>query len=835
MKFTRMKNAVAAALSMLMVPVCPVAKAEGSLTDSGLSYKETVETISNPGAGYTTTVWANCTPEKTNVYSPTGSLALFFIDIGGFSSGANGTTAEDGTYTEGRDYDFDESFFDAWRLTLDNCRKNGCMVGLRFRYDAGGKADPEPAEFDRVLGHISQIKESGILEDYKDIIALVESGFVGKWGEQHGGKYTSVEYKARLLDTLLDAVPDTIPVTVRTPDTFAQWAGLKRSELTDEKAIEAAGERAKSKRVGMYDDGYMGSDSDLGTYSDREKETDWLSSVAEETYFGGEFSGDIEYAKKFETYLPENAIPEMYKTHLSYINGNIFGLYKDYTFGKYCDVDGVDNSAYYGESVFRFIRDHLGYRFVLRKSELTANVYQGDTVKVRFSVENTGFANPIPHTQGSVILEKDGTYIKAPVDLDCHSWRSGTVTDSEISVKLPDSIRTGDWNIYLKETMGNYGDEIKEMPLRSIHFANEGTWNSALGANLLGTVSVKESPSHGTDNRMYVNGDKDSGSAEYLTSAVGTVIDGEMSYNGEWTEDMLLKKDDIGCAIYAKADESYLYVMSRMPEGAAAPVYNISLKDPDSGENYWLYYASNGFVYFNHDDRSGCECKWNGDMVEFRLPYGIFPVWPGTKLSGIRVFLQDSGSDWKTLGDITSPEYTLKNDLTVYTVDKDIRLAEGDSFTMSVKTPAEGADHQWLKDGKEITGATASEFTIDKADANSSGVYSVRVRTSDGSEKTAVIADVKEVFAADTSVLYGDANCSGDVDVADAVLIMQSISNPGRFGINGSEKSRITEQGRNNGDVSARGDGITVRDALSIQRLLLRIIDRLPENDNSDK
>lgn len=834
MKRSPLKTALAAVMTFLILPAVPSqsAAAEDKFTDSGLSYTEAVGTIQNPAAGYTSTVWAYCTPEKTNVYSPTGSLALFFIDIGAFSCGANGTENDDGTYTEGKDYDLNEGFFSAWRQTLDNCRRNGCMVGLRFRYDSNGKGDPEPASFEQVLRHITQIKESGILEEYEDIIALVESGFVGKWGEQHGGKYTSTEYKAKLLDALLDAVPETIPVTVRTPDTFAQWAGIKRTDLGDSEALAAAGEKAMSKRVGMYNDGYMGSNSDLGTFSDREKETDWLSSVAEETYYGGEFSGNIDFAKQYDTYLPENAIAEMYKTHLSYINGNIFPLYKDYTFGKEYDVNGVDNSAYYGENVFQFIRDHIGYRFVLRKSELTADTSQGGTVKVRFSVENTGFANPIPHTQGSIILEKDGVYIKAPIELDCHGWRSRTVTDSEIAVKLPDSIRTGRWNIYLKETMGNYSDEITEMPLRSIHFANEGTWNSSLGANLLGAVDVKASDDYGTDNALHQLGSK--GSTEYYRSDSSTVIDGAISYSGEWTEDMLIKSNDSGCTVYAKADEENLYIMSNMPEGAAASVYNISLKNAKNDENYWLYYASNGFIYFNHDDRSGCECKWKGDTVEFRLPFKVFGLSSGDTLSSLRVFLQDSGNDWKVMGDITASGYTVSSDLTVYTAHKDIRLSVGQSFTMSVKTPVKDAQYIWMKDGNPIDGAEGTSYTITSASENSVGAYSVKITAKDGTEKTAPIADIKEVKGG-TDILYGDANCNGIVDLSDAVLIMQSVSNPDRYGMSGSDKSHITEKGQDNGDVSDRGDGITVRDALAIQKYMLKLVSNLPESVKSDK
>ena len=307
------------------------------------------------------------------------------------------------------------------------------MVALRFRYDALGQADPEYATFEQVLKHISQIKESGVLEDYKDILCFVESGFVGKWGEQHGGKYVTVDYKAKLLDAMLDCVPSPVPVTVRTPDIFAEWAGIKRSELGDYVLEEGS----RASRVGLYDDGYMGSNSDLGTYSDREKETSWLGRQTLTAYFGGEFSGNIEFAKQYDTYLPENAIPEMYKTHLSYINANIFQLYKDYTFGADCDVEGADNSAYYGQNVFQFIRDHIGYRFVLRKSELTPETTQGGSVDLHFRVENTGFANPIPKQSSYFLLEKDGVYYRCDGGLDTNKWYSCTTADAKVTFELP--------------------------------------------------------------------------------------------------------------------------------------------------------------------------------------------------------------------------------------------------------------------------------------------------------------------------------------------------------------------------------------------------------------
>lgn len=87
---------------------------------------------------------------------------------------------------------------------------------------------------------------------------------------------------------------------------------------------------------------------------------------------------------------------------------------------------------------------------------------------------------------------------------------------------------------------------------------------------------------------------------------------------------------------------------------------------------------------------------------------------------------------------------------------------------------------------------------------------------------------IKIVANHDDTVTYGDANCDGDVNMSDAVLIMQSIANGDEYGL--GKPDGITEKGMNNGDVYDRGDGLTLYDALSIQRLTLELIESLPES-----
>lgn len=75
--------------------------------------------------------------------------------------------------------------------------------------------------------------------------------------------------------------------------------------------------------------------------------------------------------------------------------------------------------------------------------------------------------------------------------------------------------------------------------------------------------------------------------------------------------------------------------------------------------------------------------------------------------------------------------------------------------------------------------------------------------------------------------VWGDANCDDGVDLSDAVLIMQSIANPNKYGLGGTSPSAITEKGKELADVDTSIKGITGNDALKIQKYLLNLISSL--------
>jgi hypothetical protein len=68
-------------------------------------------------------------------------------------------------------------------------------------------------------------------------------------------------------------------------------------------------------------------------------------------------------------------------------------------------------------------------------------------------------------------------------------------------------------------------------------------------------------------------------------------------------------------------------------------------------------------------------------------------------------------------------------------------------------------------------------------------------------------------------VLAGDANQDGNVDMADVVIIMQSLANPNKYQLTGKAAKAADVYGN---------DGVTTLDALAIQKKLLHLIDTLP-------
>ena len=117
----------------------------------------------------------------------------------------------------------------------------------------------------------------------------------------------------------------------------------------------------------------------------------------------------------------------------------------------------------------------------------------------------------------------------------------------------------------------------------------------------------------------------------------------------------------------------------------------------------------------------------------------------------------------------------------------------------------------------------ANDITMEKALFNCSVFEGTEDKYTSPEPSINIPKSAKIQVLDNVSEVPGDANCDGDLSMADAVIIMQSLANPDKYGENGTDKNHITEQGKKNADIAGDNDGITNADALAIQKKLLKL------------
>ena len=162
-------------------------------------------------------------------------------------------------------------------------RKNGYKVIFRVVYDSVGQTNSEP-EFNIILQHMDDLKE--IYTTNKDIIFVVEAGYLGSYGEWHDGRYDKdLEKKNKIIEKLLEIIPEEIQINLRKPQFIIDYIGNKTT-ISEMNAFSSE----KIARLGLHNDGYLASETDLGTFekNERTESLKWQSAQTKYTAFGGE-------------------------------------------------------------------------------------------------------------------------------------------------------------------------------------------------------------------------------------------------------------------------------------------------------------------------------------------------------------------------------------------------------------------------------------------------------------------------------------------------------------------------------------------------------------------
>ena len=129
---------------------------------------------------------------------------------------------------------------------------------------------------------------------------------------------------------------------------------------------------------------------------------------------------------------------------------------------------------------------------------------------------------------------------------------------------------------------------------------------------------------------------------------------------------------------------------------------------------------------------------------------------------------------------------------------------------------------------KTITTTAKTTTTTAKTTTTTAKTTTTTAKTTTTTAKTTTTTVTKPVPTASTTTTAspeygkkGDTNCDDNVELADAILIMQALANPNKYGVKGYDPKHMTEQGKVNGDVDKSTEGLTANDALAIQEHLL--------------
>lgn len=281
------------------------------------------------------------------------------------------------------------------KRVLANFQKAGMKVIVRFVYDWDGRGmESEPDSRSLIKRHMEQAGR--IINPFHQIIYTTQGIFVGSWGEMHTSKYLTTEAMTDLLLHYASVTDDSIYLAVRTPEQYRNiMQELEENSSRYEKY--AVSREELSRRLGLFNDGMLGSLSDVGTYHEadivpekkeakkiRQREISFQHSLCLQVPNGGEVVKDNPYNDG------ERAIADLRAMRVSYLNQ----IYDEEVINKWKkDMYNGNDTLYHGLSVYDYIARHLGPRFVLQEADLHYEPYQAGSARGTVTVKNVGFSN----------------------------------------------------------------------------------------------------------------------------------------------------------------------------------------------------------------------------------------------------------------------------------------------------------------------------------------------------------------------------------------------------------------------------------------------------------
>lgn len=350
--------------------------------------------------------------------------------------------------------DFKAQALSAAELTLiqddlDKIRNAGLKVILRFAYSDNIGVDDAPLAI--VEQHLDQLQS--IFTNNKDVIAFVQAGFIGAWGEWHSSSngLATTANETTVLNKLLSVLPADIMVQLRTP-------GAKQAIFNTTDAITAAiAYTAEAKaRVGHHNDCFLAGGDDYGTYSNITLQKQYISTEALYVPTGGET------CPPSAGYNPtcSEGRNEMRLLKWTYLN---------------LDWYQPTVNAWRTSGCFDEFQRNLGYRLALVNAKFPATAAVNASITPAINIINKGYA-PLYHKKDVYLVLKDkvsGTYYEKTLAADLRLCKPEVTLPIGEAISLS-GIPAGEYDLYLR--IADKAANLKTRTEYAVQLANPNVW-----------------------------------------------------------------------------------------------------------------------------------------------------------------------------------------------------------------------------------------------------------------------------------------------------------------------------------------------------------------------
>ena len=414
-------------------------------------------------------------------------------------------------------------------------RKSGIKILLCFRYEMN-VADKKGPTLDIILSHIEQLKP--ILRKNMDIIAVLQTGFIGLYGEWHRsyhGLDKDPAAQEKVISALLDVLPSDRKIVIRCPrykNSYVKRVS-NRGDLQGLTVIEAQNGSPES-RIGFCDHGFMVGKNDAGTFAPRpSKDYDYMTKESLFVPMEGEFFWTFSKPNGWKKDDGLEAIKRLWEHHytlFSYAHNHARyegdSAKKKYN-ARYSisewKTEALDpeflkknnlpvsngyfedaNGKAVSRTIFEYIRDHLGYRLELQSSKYPQITSPGKSFYATVKLVNRGFSAPVnPRPAYLVLVGKDKVYTIAQADTDVRKWYpcdpvNRNILAPEYTLKFKKqsfpNVSPGDYKLGI--WMPDKHESLQKNERYAIRVANSDIpwWTgpqASYGVNIIGDIAVK--------------------------------------------------------------------------------------------------------------------------------------------------------------------------------------------------------------------------------------------------------------------------------------------------------------------------------------------------------